>query len=492
MNLFIALAPVHNLEESSTRPIPALTLALSALLLLAAGASSGAAEDSRRVVQASEILDAIERGEPVDYDGVIVEGDLDLSGRTLGPVHFKDAEFRGGVNFTGTNLTDDALFYFANFSNNANFYNADFSGYTNFRYAQFSGFACFDQVKFDNSVFFSEAQFRDNANFISTQFSIKASFFKSKFSQDSNFYNARFSGYTIFEQAHFSRDANFKEINFSKDVDFMEAYFGDDVDFENGLFNGFTRFIGSQFNNTANFKGTQFCKDATFKDVQFNGNTSFMNSRFKEDALFENTTFRGELSLTRARYNKLLIRWYNINGGLTYDDAAYLTLLKNFKDLGYLEDYDSCYYEYRKERRGHPWPAVGELDQYLIRKPIDLFLQVSYGYGTKPLNALYSSLLIIGLFGAFWRLIGLGRVEPFGEYSLADDARKSSILEVLAFSATVFLSGTRLFIEPPPIPKIRGRSRSLIRSAFIFERVLGALFSILFFLAISGTVVRQI
>lgn len=67
MDLFIASTPVHNLEESSTRPIPAL--ALSALRLLAAGAFSGAAEESRRVVQASEILAAIDRGEPVEYDG---------------------------------------------------------------------------------------------------------------------------------------------------------------------------------------------------------------------------------------------------------------------------------------------------------------------------------------------------------------------------------------------------------------------------------------
>ena len=32
------------------------------------------------VVQASEILAKIERGEPVEYDNVIVDGDLDLSG----------------------------------------------------------------------------------------------------------------------------------------------------------------------------------------------------------------------------------------------------------------------------------------------------------------------------------------------------------------------------------------------------------------------------
>ena len=117
---------------------------------------------------------------------------------------------------------------------------------------------------------------------------------------------------------------------------------------------------------------------------------------------------------------------------------------------------------------------------------------MTYGYGTKPLNALFFSFGIISVFGIFWRSIGLGRPdEALDEYSLAD-AEHDSILEVLAFSATVFLSGTRLFIEPPPLPKIRGRSRSLIKWAFIFERVLGALFSILFFLAISGTVVRQL
>ena len=60
-------------EVGSTRSILALILVA---LLLAVGASEGA-PDSREVVQASEILAKIERGEPVEYDGVIVEG-LDM------------------------------------------------------------------------------------------------------------------------------------------------------------------------------------------------------------------------------------------------------------------------------------------------------------------------------------------------------------------------------------------------------------------------------
>jgi len=29
-------------------------------------------------------------------------------------------------------------------------------------------------------------------------------------------------------------------------------------------------------------------------------------------------------------------------------NASYMSLMKNFKDLGYFEDYDSCYFQYRK------------------------------------------------------------------------------------------------------------------------------------------------
>ena len=62
--------------------------------------------------------------------------------------------------------------------------------------------------------------------------------------------------------------------------------------------------------------------------------------------------------------------------------------------------------------------------------------------------------------------------------------------DILGYSVTVFLSGTRIFIDPPPLPRIEGRSRSWMKKAFILERVLGALFSVLFFIAISGTIVR--
>ena len=164
---------------------------------------------------------------------------------------------------------------------------------------------------------------------------------------------------------------------------------------------------GTQDSTSPISSATQFNKEAQFNDAQFTGTANFNNSQFTGDALFENTTFQSKLSLTRARYDKLFIRWYNIKGGLVYDDAAYMSLMKNFKDLGYFEDYDSCYFQYRKEHRGQPWPAVNGWEAG-IRKVIDYPLEWFYGYGTKPLNAFLFSLGIIISFGGFWRALGLG------------------------------------------------------------------------------------
>ena len=230
-------------------------------------------------------------------------------------------------------------------------------------------------------------------------------------------------------------------------------------------------------------------KKTYFDDVVFKGNANFDSSQFNEDALFDNATFQSTLSLTKTKYYKLFIRWYNMEGGLVYDDTAYMSLMKNFKDLGYFEDYDSCYFQYRVEHRGQPWPLVGGLDKPL-RKCIDFFLEWFYGYGTRPFNAVYFSIAIIVVFGIFWRTIGVGGLDDVTGKDDKGWEKSDGIFDMLSFSTTVFLSGTKLFIDPPAIPKIKGRSRSIVKKAFIVERILGALFSILFFLAISGAVIR--
>ena len=70
---------------------PILALALAAFLLVVS--ISEGSSDSREIVQASEILTKTEGGEPVEYDVVIIEGDLDLSRLDLPTEHVEKMEF---------------------------------------------------------------------------------------------------------------------------------------------------------------------------------------------------------------------------------------------------------------------------------------------------------------------------------------------------------------------------------------------------------------
>jgi hypothetical protein len=303
------------------------------------------------------------------------------------------------------------------------------------------------------------------------------------FGNSVNFKGSSFNGNADFYGMYPDGIADFGIPSFNGVANFPYSSFNGDADFRGSSFNGTSVFVSSNFNNS-DFSKAQFSKTTSFDDARFDKSTSFNSSLFKGDALFEGAVFDGTLYLNRAKYDRLYIRWKNIKE-LGYDDAAYLALLENFKKLGYLEDYDGCYYEYRKAHRGQDWSgkyhAMLPAEEWLGKNIFDFWLEKFYGYGKKPIWPLGWSALTILLFGAFWLIGGLKRDN--GE-------NHRGIFDALLFSATLFLSGTKLFVDPPQMPQISRLSPSWTRLAFILERVLGAFFSILFFLAISGTVVR--
>ncbi|KUK44492.1 MAG: pentapeptide repeat-containing protein [Methanothrix sp.] len=216
-------------------------------LLLTASASSGT-PNAREVVQATDILSKIERGEAISVDNLIVEGDLNLSeiglesvsdlrpglGAGLGPrsamgeepeikhpalaggvklivspisitnsvirgnVHFDKITFAGPVSFAGTDITGNASFAEARFANHAAFLYTQFGGDANFKAAQFDGGVYFSGDQFTSEAFFGGAEFRDDADFGGSEFGGYAYFGRARFSGRSHLGEARF-----FEIANF-------------------------------------------------------------------------------------------------------------------------------------------------------------------------------------------------------------------------------------------------------------------------------------------------
>jgi hypothetical protein len=263
-------------------------------------------------------------------------------------------------------------------------------------------------------------------------------------------------------------------------------------------------FSGATFTGNANFYGATFSGgNANFYGATFSEDAYFMSATIKEDALFENTTFGGKLSLTRTRYNKLYIRRHDIKDALTYDDAAYMSLMKNFKDLGYFEDYDSSYFQYRREHRGRPWGIPGEP----FLKTVDFISEWSYGYGVRPMNPLISSIILIIFFGLFWRSKGIGRTvennnngHDSADYSLHNRGnivlkwieRILYKLSPFIFSFILFISAGKFLVDPPELPEPMKKPKSWTKRMFDIERFLGGVFLALLFIALSSTMIRAL
>lgn len=446
------------------------------------------------VVMASDVLANITDGKPADFDNCTVIGDLNLRSLKIEkPVHFNHTLFQNSVNCQNTIFNRTAYFFDSTFNKNALFSYSTFNRSADFDYSTYNGCAIFDHSTFNGAANFCNSIFNNCADFGDSTFNSGAQFWSSIFNGDTFFWYSINNGdtvfdHTVFAYATFNGAIFFTEAIFNNQVAFDSAIFNEGVQFSGTTFNDFISFRNSTI-NVADFNHALFSKEAYFSDAVFKGYARFNSSQFKGDALFENTTFEGKLSLTKTRYDKLYIRWYAIKGGLIFDDAAYMSLMNNFRELGYFEDYDSCYVQYRKEHRGHPWPLVGGVAEPIM-KCFDFFLEWFYGYGTRPLNAIGFSFAIIIVFGIIWKAIGLGGPNDLTGEVGRNWEKPDNPLDILGFSAHVFLSGTKLFIDPPDTPEIKGRSRSMIKKAFTLERILGALFSILFFLAIGRTIIR--
>jgi len=206
----------------------------------------------RRVIPASEILSKIERGEPVEFYNVIVEGDLDINGIDLPTEHvcITDVEILRGLSGERKAISSSIAITNSEVKGKVNFSNSRFQEQIAFVGTEFSGdadFADFRGAKFDENAIFWEAKFGGDADFLGAKFDGIANFLETKFGGDANFLGVKFDGYADFLGAKFDGEA-----------DFAEAEFGGDANFFGAKFDGYADFLGAKFDGNANFKEAKF------------------------------------------------------------------------------------------------------------------------------------------------------------------------------------------------------------------------------------------
>lgn len=497
-----------------------LALMLSLIVLSLVDGATEATVTSK-AISANDVRARIVAGQPAEFDNCIIVGDLNLSALNIeGPVHFNLTLFLNSANFSSTTFNGPAYFAVSMFNSSAHFRSSEFNGPAGLGFSTFNGPVDFKDSKFNKGVNFLNASFNSVADFTGSKFNVVAYFKGSKFNDNvgftlsnfngqANFMGSEFNNYAVFAGSNFYSDAYFDESVFRSDVEFSQSKFDKGVRFWFTNFNSSALFRDSSFNDTAYFEYSTFNGTAVFSDSEFNSSADFSRSHFNRVADFSESKFNKDayflgaylqrLDLSAADYEKIFIRWDHISS-LIYDDdfgdTTYQLLIENFKKLGFLSDADNCYYEFRKNQCLHR-DLFHDLPMFLL----DFSGWVFYGYGKKPLYPLGWSVGFILAFGIFWYIAGMREQKnTIDEYSSVWDqtfdekylkqslwSRIHSILKPILFSATIFLSGTKLFVDPPEVPISSRWSRQF---AFNFERALGAFFFILLFLAIGATIVR--
>jgi uncharacterized protein YjbI with pentapeptide repeats len=392
-------------------------LVLLAIMLLALVAAKGTPSENLTIVPASEILAKIQKGEPVEYDHVLVEGSLDLGKLDLPEnenglhlvtspiIRINDSAINEGIYFSKTKFYGPLDFQNTNFKGLVDFSNTIFSTNASFSLATFDRDAYFSDTIFSSSVFFTLTMFRGPADFSRAIFSSYAYFYNDTFGGDTYFGEATFRGEAMFSDVAFSGYATFSGAMFRDDAVFGKSIFYEYADFSHATFNGLVEFGGAIFGNLANFSETAFVQ-VNFMGATFRGNTNFEGASFGLylnirrninfiGAMLDKCNLRGLRSaadFSEATFKGYVLGWTYIKNTV-FDEAAYLALINNFRNHGQFDDANDCYYTYRFNN---------------IQGLYDLFAWLTCGFGVIWQHTIIFAICMLMIFGfiyfmGYWR-----------------------------------------------------------------------------------------
>lgn len=238
-------------------------------------------------IPAREILDKIQKGEPVKYDHVRILGDLDASKLDLPKKHEDRIKYRKaqGLLLESKIVSSYISIINSRFDGNVDFSNCIFESTAEIYQASFSGDALFNGTSFSRNALFEGAYFNGNALFEGASFSRNALFEGAYFGEMALFNGASFSGWAGFDRASFSGCAGFDRASFSGDAWFIGAYFNGAVWVRGASFSKEAWFIEASFSKETWFNGASFSRNAMFNGASFSGDIlTFRDASFADSA----------------------------------------------------------------------------------------------------------------------------------------------------------------------------------------------------------------
>ena len=325
--------------------------------------------------------------------------------RILGEMDFGKLAFNKSVDIENTTFFKRLIFSNARFDDDVRFSKSTFK----------------EDVYFDNSIF------KKSSEFGFTVFNGFAHFSGAHFCKDASFSAANFDIVATFEQTNFDEGSSFSSAVFRKNANFLESEFKKGVLFDGAIFGNEFTIRGSKFNDTANFDGSNIINVAYLSDTDLKGNLSMSN--IKAHRLYlQNIKFSdsSRVLLDRSEFDSLFVDWDIFKKYLVYNKYTYSALINNFRMQGDFDSADDCYYQMRK----------------MDVKNANIFWDLVYGYGVKPLKALFCCCVIIivaaiiyFVYYSYVKKIYELKAKKFGKFY----AFFYALLDALVLSVSVFI-----------------------------------------------------
>jgi len=277
---------------------------------------------------------------------------------------------------------------------------------------------------------FSDLFFLKSVSFEDTTFDNDVTFEGSIFAQPPIFTNVHFKGDVSFHKAEFYEGVSFLGSIFKNDALFMNADFKKSALFEGAKFYGTTAFMDAHFRRDAKFTKSTFFRDANFHGSLFDGEVYFEGAKFKGIVdLF--SRFRGNVTLS-AEFGQMKVKWEDLKRYLVPEEITFKYLVQNFKNQGYFDEADNCYYKYRL------WMQEKRTDKF--KKLTDAFYHLTCGYGVRPSFTLIWIVTLITFFAILYNFLnGVGYQEYINVYPLNNTIDRPSISDCIPYSTLVFL-----------------------------------------------------
>lgn len=304
----------------------------------------------QRIVRPEWIVEAVQKAVPVDLDGAIIAGPLDLESKDVSRpfvirnsrcpgINIQYATFAQLARFDGTTFDGDANLHASHFERDVFFDGTHFCGWVNLSDSTvevgfhanntlFQGSLDAKGLRVGYSVDLGMAVFEDNADFTGAQIGGAAIFTKASFGEDATLKymcikgNLDCAGTTfagkmeavgtqvgskaIFTEAKFMRDATFDGINVTEDLYFESASepttFEAKASFVGAQVGGQGIFTEAKFKEDATFDGMNVTEDLFFESATFEGKASFMGVQVGKEGTFEKATFTQKWDLRQSRF----------------------------------------------------------------------------------------------------------------------------------------------------------------------------------------------